>query len=313
MSKIVILGAGHVGVLCAMNLAYSSICREIVLIDVEKEKADAQAKDVADATAFLPRQTIVRAGDYSDLDDAGISRRPGQTRLDMLDFSVDIMDEVIKNMKQTRFQGIIISISNPCDVIAQYFRVQYDYPAEKIFGTGTSLDTARLRRTISELAGVDMKSVTCYALGEHGDSSIVPMSQIRIGGEKLLKLQKENPDRFGNITRELLEARTHQIGMEIVIGKGSTEFGIGAAVADLCKAVLYDEHRVLPVSTVLHGEYHQTGLMIGVPALIGRNGVEMILELPLTDEEQQDLNHSCDIVREYNEKARKRHEYNRHK
>ena len=320
MSKIVILGAGHVGVLCAMNLAYCGICREIVLIDVEKEKAEAQAKDVADATAFLPRQTVIRAGEYSDLDDAdilvnavGISRRPGQTRLDMLDFSVDIMDEVIKNMKQTKFQGIIISISNPCDVIAQYFRVQYGYPAEKIFGTGTSLDTARLRRTISELAGVDMKSVTCYALGEHGDSSMVPMSQVRIGGEKLLKLQKENPDRFGNITRELLEDRTHQIGMEIVIGKGSTEFGIGAAVADLCKAVLYDEHRVLPVSTVLNGEYHQTDLMIGVPALIGRNGVEMILELPLTAEEQAALNHSCDVVREYNEKARKRHEYNLYK
>lgn len=317
MSKIVILGAGHVGALCAMNLAYSSICREIVLIDVEKEKAASQAKDVADATAFLPRQTILRDGDYGDLDDAdilvnavGISRQPGQTRLDMLDFSVDIMDQVIENMKKTEFHGIIISISNPCDVIAQYFRVQYDYPAEKIFGTGTSLDTARLRRTISELAGVDMKSVTCYALGEHGDSSMVPMSQIRIGGEKLLKLQKENPARFGNITRKQLEERTHQIGMEIVIGKGSTEFGIGAAVADLCKAVLYDEHRVLPVSTVLHGEYSQSGLMIGVPALIGRNGIEMILELPLTEEEQRDFNRSCDIVREYNEKARKRHEFN---
>lgn len=310
MSRIVILGAGHVGAVCAMNLAYSSICREIVLIDVDTEKAKAQAKDVADATAFLPRQTVVRAGDYSDLDDAdilvnatGISRRPGQTRLDMLEFSVNIMDEVTEHMKQTQFQGIIISISNPCDVIAQYFRRHYSYPAEKIFGTGTSLDTARLRRTISELTGVDMKSVTCYALGEHGDSSVVPLSQIRIGGEKLKKLQKENPERFGGISRALLEERTHQIGMEIVTGKGSTEFGIGAAVADLCKAVLYDEHRVLPVSAVLHGEYGQEDIMVGVPAMIGRNGVEMVLKLPLTEEEQADFETSCAIVRSYNEKA----------
>lgn len=315
MSKTVILGAGHVGSLCAMNLAYSSLCREIVLIDILEEKAASQAKDVADATAFLPRQTIVRAGTYADLDDAdilvnavGVSRKPGQTRLDLLDVSVDIMDQVIAHMRATRFQGIIISISNPCDVVAEYFRIHYEYPAEKIFGTGTSLDTARLRRTISEMASVDMKSVTCYAMGEHGDSSIVPMSQIRIGGQRLDRLQRQDPARFGAITREVLEERTHQIGMEIVIGKGSTEFGIGAALADLCKAVLYDEHRVLPVSTLLTGEYGQEGLMIGVPALIGKNGVERILELPLEEEEKQDFAASCAVVKTYNRKAQKRFE-----
>ena len=313
MSKIVILGAGHVGSLCALQLAYSGICREVVLIDILEEKAASQAKDVADATAFMPRQTIVRAGGYADMDDAdilvnavGVSRKPGQTRLDLLDVSVDIMDQVIGQMKKTSFQGIIISISNPCDVVANYFRIHYEYPAERIFGTGTSLDTARLRRTISEMASVDMKSVTCYALGEHGDSSVVPVSQIRIGGESLQRLQEREPERFGKITREVLEERTHQIGMEIVIGKGSTEFGIGAALADLCKAVLYDEHRVFPVSALLEGEYGQEGLMVGVPAIIGKDGVEMILELPLTDEEKTDFAASCDIVRTYNHKAEDR-------
>lgn len=313
MSKIVILGAGHVGSLCALQLATSGICREIVLMDILEEKAAAQAKDVADATVFMPRQTIVRAGSYADMDDAdilvnavGVSRKPGQTRLDLLDVSIEIMDQVIVQMKKTRFHGIIISISNPCDVVANYFRVHYDYPAEKIFGTGTSLDTARLRRIISEMASMDMKSITCYALGEHGDSSIVPTSQIRIGGQSLAKLQETFPDRFGGITREILEERTHQIGMEIVIGKGSTEFGIGASLADLCKAVLYDEHRVFPVSALLKGEYGQEDLMVGVPAMIGKNGVEMILELPLTEEEKRDFAASCAVVREYNQKAEKR-------
>lgn len=317
MSKIVILGAGHVGSLCALQLAASSICREIVLIDILEEKAAAQAKDVADATVFMSRQTRVRAGSYVDLDDAdilvnavGVSRKPGQTRLDLLDVSVDIMDQVIEQMRKTSFHGIIISISNPCDVVANYFRVHYDYPSEKIFGTGTSLDTARLRRTISEMAAVDMKSVTCYALGEHGDSSVVPTSQIRIGGESLKRLQDMDPERFGIITREVLEERTHQIGMEIVIGKGSTEFGIGAALADLCKAVLYDEHRVLPVSALLHGEYGQEDLMVGVPAVLGRNGVEMILELPVSEEEKRDFAASCAVVREYNQKAEKRYREN---
>ena len=313
MSKIVILGAGHVGSVCALQLAASSICEEVVLIDILEEKAASQAKDVADATAFMPRQTKVRAGSYSDMDDAdilvnavGVSRKPGQTRLDLLDVTIDIMDQVIAQMKKTRFHGIINSISNPCDVVANYFRVHYEYPAQKIFGTGTSLDTARLRRTISEMASVDMKSITCYAMGEHGDSSIVPVSQIRIGGERLKRLQKVCPERFGSITREVLEERTHQIGMEIVIGKGSTEFGIGTALADLCKAVLYDEHRVFPVSALLEGEYGQEGLMVSVPAIIGKDGVEMILELPLTDEEKTDFAASCDIVRTYNHKAEDR-------
>lgn len=312
MSKIVILGAGHVGSLCALQLASSGICQEIVLIDILEEKAASQAKDVADATAFMGRQTRVRAGSYSDMDDAdilvnavGVSRKPGQTRLDLLEVSVGIMDQVIGQMKKTRFGGIIISVSNPCDVVANYFRIHYDYPAHKIFGTGTSLDTARLRRTISEMASVDMKSVVCYALGEHGDSSIAPTSRIMIGGESLEQLKEAFPERFGKITREILEERTHQIGMEIVIGKGSTEFGIGAAVADLCKAVIYDEHRIFPVSTLLCGEYGQKDLMIGVPAMIGRNGVEMILELSLTDKEKEDFAASCGVVREYNRKAEK--------
>lgn len=313
MSKIVILGAGHVGSVCALQLAACGICEEVVLIDILEEKAASQAKDVADATAFMPRQTKVRAGGYEDMDDAdilvnavGVSRKPGQTRLDLLDVTIDIMDQVIARMKKTRFRGIIISISNPCDVVANYFRIHYAYPAQKIFGTGTSLDTARLRRTISEMTGVDMKSITCYAMGEHGDSSIVPTSQIRIGGESLMRLQKVCPERFASITREVLEERTHQIGMEIVIGKGSTEFGIGTALADLCKAVLYDEHRAFPVSALLEGQYGQDDLMVGVPAIIGKNGVEMILELPLTDEEKTDFAASCDIVRTYNRKAEDR-------
>lgn len=310
MSKIVILGAGHVGSLCALNLAFSGICREIVLLDILPDKADAQAKDVADATAFLSRQTRIRTGGYEDLNDAdilvnavGVSRKPGQTRLDLLDVTIDIMDQVVGEMKKTTFGGIIISISNPCDVVANYFRTQYDYPAKRIFGTGTALDTARLKRTVSELAGVDMKSVTCYAMGEHGDSSVVPTSQIYIGGEPLEKLRKEDPERFGGITREVLEERTHNIGMEIVIGKGSTEFGIGGALADLCKAVLYDEHRILPVSTLLQGQYGQEGLMVGVPAEIGRGGVERIPELSLTEEEREAFAASCAVVSAYNKKA----------
>ncbi len=310
MSKIVILGAGHVGSICALSIANLGICDEIVLIDINRERAVAQAKDISDGTCFTHRHVIVRAGDYSELNDAdimvnavGMSRKPGQTRMDLLDATAVIMDDVIDKLKQTSFDGIIISISNPCDVIANYLRVKYDYEPTKIFGTGTMLDSARLRRTISELSHIDMKSITCFAMGEHGESSSIPMSQIRILGKALTELINENPKRFGSITLEVLQKHTHQMGSEIIAGKGSTEFGIGMALADLCKTILYDEHRVLPISAYLNGEYGQYDIMAGVPAIIGRNGIEQIIEYPITEDEMIKFGASCDKIRKYIEKS----------
>ena len=154
MAKVVILGAGHVGSMCALNLARLGICREIVLIDIVEGKADAQAKDVADATVFMNRMPIVREGSYQDCDDAdiivnavGVSRKPGQTRLDMLDVTIDIMKDVTARLNQTAFDGYFISISNPCDVVVNYAREHMKLPKNRIFGTGTLLDTARLRLT----------------------------------------------------------------------------------------------------------------------------------------------------------------------
>ena len=313
MSKIVILGAGHVGSMCALNLARIGICSEIVLIDIVDGKADAQAKDVADATVFMDRMPFVRAGDFTDCDDAdiivnavGVSRKPGQTRLDLLDVTIDIMKDVVKKLNKTAFDGYFISISNPCDVVVNYAREHLKLPTNKIFGTGTLLDTARLRLTLHNLTGVAANSIECFAMGEHGDSSMVAMSQICFMGKPLSELQQEKPEIFGKITEDILLERTHQLGMEIVIGKGSTEFGIGAATAQLCKAVLYDEKRIFPVSTLLQGEYGQNDVMAGVPAIIGRGGVEQVIELKLNDKEQDSFNKSCDILRTYIEKANTR-------
>lgn len=306
MSKIVILGAGHVGSLCALNLAMAGICGEIALIDIDEKKADSQAKDVADATAFMRRPVQVYAGTYADCNDAdilvnavGVSRKPGQTRLDMLGDTIDIMKDVVGKLAGTRFQGIFISISNPCDIVANYARKHLGYPAGRVFGTGTSLDTARLRRTLHELTGVDMRSIQCFAMGEHGDSSMVPYSHIMVMGKPLAELTREKPEVYGRATLEILEERTHQIGMEIIIGKGSTEFGIGAALAELCQAVLYDERRVFPVSAYLTGQYGHSGFHAGVPAVIGKNGVEEILTLPLTEAEQAAFDRSCQVIQEH--------------
>lgn len=313
MSRIVILGAGHVGSLCALNLAQAGICGEIVLLDCVEGKADAQAKDVSDATVFMDRSPLVRAGGYEDCGEAdiivnavGVSRKPGQTRLDMLDTSIDIMKDVTENLRKTGFGGIFISISNPCDVVANYAREALKLPKNRVFGTGTSLDTARLRLTLHKLTGVSAKSIQCFAMGEHGDSSMVPLSHISFMGKPLAQMKEELPERFGGVTEEVLLERTHQLGMEIVIGKGSTEFGIGAALADLCRAVLYDEKKICPVSAYLEGEYGQSGLMAGVPAVIGKNGMEQVIELRLTEHEKEQFDASCAVIRSYNEKAAKR-------
>lgn len=313
MAKIVILGAGHVGSMCALNLAQLGICEEIVLIDVVEGKADAQAKDVADATVFMNRMPIVREGNYRDCDDAdiivnavGVSRKPGQTRLDLLDVTIDIMEEVVEKLNKTAFHGFFISISNPCDIVVNYVREHMNMPKNRIFGTGTMLDTARLRLTLHQLTGIAANSIECFAMGEHGDSSMVAMSQISFMGKPLYELQVEKPEIFGKVTQDILLERTHQLGMEIVIGKGSTEFGIGAALAQLCKTVLYDEKRIFPVSAYLDGEYGQSGLMAGVPAIIGRKGVEEIIELKLNQEEEKAFAHSCDIIRTYITKANAR-------
>lgn len=311
MRKVVIIGAGYVGSMCGLNLVQIGVCDEIVLMDKIEGKAEAQAKDIADATVFMQRVPIVRAGTYSDCDDAdiivnaiGMPRKENQTRLDMLDDSIQMMKDVIDQLKQTKFSGYFVSITNPCDVIVNYAREQLGLPKNKIFGTGTSLDTARLKLTLHHATGIAIPSIQCFALGEHGDSSMVPMSHISFMGKPLLELKKEESDTYGMITEEMLSDRTHQLGMEIVIGKGSTEFGIGAAVADICKAIFYDEKKIIPVSTLLEGEYEEEGIMVGVPAIIGKHGVESIVSLRLTEEEMKKFHASCEVVRSYGKKIK---------
>ena len=168
------------------------------------------------------------------------------------------------------------------------------------------LDSSRLREMIASCLCVNPKNVHAYVLGEHGDSSMVAMSQITFMGKPLAQLQQEKPQIFGKVTYDILLERTHQLGMEIVIGKGSTEFGIGAALAMVCKAVLHDEKRILPVSALLEGEYGQNGIMAGVPAIIGKGGVEEIIELSLNEQEQKAFAASCDVIRAYIAKANAR-------
>lgn len=305
--KAVIIGAGHVGSHAGYALASQGIVDEIVYIDVDEKKAQAQALDIFDATVYLRRHVTVKAGDYEDAKDADLliiaagplpDMSKGQTRMDTLGQTVAVLKDVIAGIKRSGFQGIIVSISNPADVIAHYVQHKLDYPPKKIISTSTTLDSARLRRAVAEALGIDQKSVYGYALGEHGESQMVPWSNVTIAGKPLLELMEEQPEKYGKLDLDALAAAGKAGGWQILGGKGSTEFGIGAAIAEVSRAILGDEKRVLPVSVLLNGEYGQKDVYASVPTLLGNDGVEEIIELRLTEKEKEQFAQSCHTMSE---------------
>lgn len=295
--KIVILGAGHVGSHCAYALASSEVCEDIVLVDVDQEKARAQALDVADSVSFLPRPVTVRWGWHTECRDAdlvvvaiGEPRQPGQTRLDLLGRSVELLKELVHELKPLAIACPVITITNPADIVADYLRKALGLARKQCFSTGTLLDTARLIRCISQASGVDRRSVCAFSMGEHGDSSMIPFSAVTVGGVPFDKL---------GLSKETILTQTRRAGMDIIEGKGSTEFGIGRCLAELASCILRDEKRILPVSVLLEGEYGQQGVHCGVPCRIGKDGIEEIVVLELTQEEQRMLDASCRVIQKH--------------
>ncbi len=304
-AKIVIIGAGHVGSHCALSLAWGGTAGDIVLVDRIPEKARAQALDVSDALSYPPRQIRVRAGDYAEAADADIviiavgePRKVGQTRLDLLDVSVRMLGELSEVLLPLRIPGLVVTITNPADIVADLVRRELGLPRSRCFGTGTLLDSARLVRLLSEESGVPRSDISALVLGEHGDSSVPAFSLARLAGKDL--------SAYPGLDRESLTRATRQAGMDVVIGKGSTEFGIGQATASLCAALLDGRGAVLPLSAALEGEYGQEGIHAGVPCRIGRGGIEEIIELELGGEERAAFAASCAVIREYCGRARVR-------
>ena len=298
--KVVIVGAGHVGSHVGYALISQSLADEIVYIDSDRAKAVAQALDLTDATNYLPVRTKVTAGDYSDAADAQImiiAAGPlpsgNQTRMDTLGQTIEILKEVTASIKKSGFDGIIVNISNPADVITHYIQHMLNWAPERIFSTSTTLDSARLRRAIAQETGIDQKSITAYALGEHGESQMVAWSAVTIAGKPLSQWRDEYPDTFGKLDLDALADAGREGGWTILRGKGCTEFGIGASAAEVVRAIFYNENRVLSVSVLLDGQYGQHDVYASVPAIVGRDGIAHIFELHLTPEEQEKFDVSC--------------------
>ena len=234
---------------------------------------------------------------------SGKPRLPGQTRLDMMDGGIATTKEFLPLIEKSGFDGIIISISNPCDIIAEYIQYKLDYPKNKIIGSGTALDSARLQYQLSDQLKINRRSLTAYLLGEHGDSSMIPWSHVTVAGKKLDELLAEKPELYKMDPKDVILEKVHREGYVENTTKGCTEFGVTSATAELVRAIYHNEHKVLPVSVYLDGPYGIKDSFASVPVKIGKDGVEDIIELHLTEEENAELQASIKVLKEHFERA----------
>ncbi len=308
--KVGIIGAGNVGSHLGLQLAVQGLADEVVFYDTNNDKAVGECLDLMDAVSYQPHHFEAHAGTIDDMKDADIlinasgkPRLPGQTRLDMMDGGIATTKEFLPLIEKSGFDGIIISISNPCDIIAEYIQYKLDYPKNKIIGSGTALDSARLQYQLSDQLKINRRSLTAYLLGEHGDSSMIPWSHVTVAGKKLDELLAEKPELYHMDPKDVILEKVHREGYVENTTKGCTEFGVTSATAELVRAIFHNEHKVLPVSVYLDGPYGIKDSFASVPVKIGKDGVEDIIELHLTDQEQAEFKASIKVLKEHFERA----------
>lgn len=310
-SKIAIVGTGLVGSSTAFSLMTQGVCDEILMIDINKERALGEVMDLNHCIEYLNRNTKVTTGNYEDCQDvdivvitAGAPPKPGQTRLDTLDLSIKIAEAIVKPIMSSGFKGHFIVISNPVDVIAYHIYKISGLPKSHIIGTGTSLDSARLKNFIGELLNVDPRSVQGYSMGEHGDSQMVPWSHVTVGGKSFYEILRDNRDRVGDVDLDKLVLETARAGWEVYNRKGTTYYGIATAAVGIIKAIINDENRIMPVSTFLEGEYDERDVFGGVPAVLNADGVKEVVEIHMRNDELDKFKKSIALIRKYIKKIK---------
>ena len=307
--KVAIVGCGLVGATTAFSLETQGICDEILMIDINHERAVGEMMDLNDSLEYLGRNVKVKTGTYADCGDAdiivitaGAPPKPGQTRLDTLDLSAKICKSIVDPIMASGFDGIFIIISNPVDIIAHYVYKLSGLPKNQVIGTGTSIDSARLKNFIGQMINVDPRSVHAYSMGEHGDSQMVPWSTVTIAGKPFYDVIADNKELVGDVDLEDLVKKTAKEGWEIYNRKGTTYYGIATACAGIIKSILNDENRIIPVSTLLEGEYGEKDVFAGVPTILNRSGASDVLEIHMTPRELGRFKDSCQLIREYTSK-----------
>lgn len=297
-TRVVVIGTGFVGSTAAYTMMIEGVASEIVLIDVNKNKCEGEALDIEHAISFAP-ESRVWAGDYKDCKDAdvvviaaGINQKPGQTRLELAQTNVKIITEVVKNVCKYTKDAILLMVTNPLDVLTYTALKASGYPANQVFGTGTTLDSSRFRYLLAQKFGVAASSMGAYLIGEHGDSEVPVYSHANIMGENIKS--------FSEYDKKAVEEcynRTKNSAQEIITKKGATYYAIAAAISKVVRAILNDEDHVFPVSSLMSGQNGVKDICISLPSVVGRTGIKKVLNIKLNGDERKKFKKSAQIIR----------------
>ena len=302
--KIILVGDGAVGSSYAFALVAQNIAQEIGIIDINRAKAQGDAMDLSHALAFTSPKKIY-AADYSDAHDAdivvitaGAAQKPGETRLDLVHKNLKINRAVVKEIVASGFNGIFLVASNPVDILTYSTWKFSGFPKEKVIGSGTSLDSARFRQALSDLLEVDARNVHAYILGEHGDSEFPVWSHANVAGLPIYDWVMAHPEIDEEAMVNLFFS-VRDAAYDIIEKKGATFYGIAVSLARITQAILDNENAVLPLSVYVNGEYGLDDIYIGSPAIINAQGIKQVIEIPLTDGEQDRMTASASQLKRF--------------
>ena len=301
--KVAIIGCGFVGSSIAFSLMQRGLFTEMVLLDVDEAKAEGEAMDLSHGLPYIASMDI-RAGTYDDIGDcalvvitAGVNQKQGETRLDLIGKNVAILKNIIPQITSRGFEGILLIVSNPVDVLTYAAYRISGYPKRRVIGSGTVLDTARLKYLLGERLRVDSRSVHAFIIGEHGDSELAVWSGANVSGVDLPAFFQLQGQKGAQTALQEIYEGVRDSAYEIIARKGATYYGIAMAVARIADSIVKDERAVLPVSVLLEGQYDLQGLCLSIPSIIGRNGLEQVLEIPLDQGERRALECSAQQLR----------------
>lgn len=305
IQKVGMIGCGFVGATCAFSLVQSGLFSEMVLIDANHEKAIGEAMDLSHGTSYLAPMKIY-AGDYSDLKDAGLiiitagaNQKPDETRLDLVKRNVAIFKDIIPKIKAQNCEGILLIVSNPVDILTYVAYKLSGFPASRVIGSGTVLDTARFKYLLGERLNVDSRNIHAYIIGEHGDSELAVWSQAMVAGIHINHFSelRGSFNHHQEVMQEIYED-VRDSAYEIIKRKGATYYGIAVAVKRIAEAIVRNQHTILPVSTLMTGQFGISDLCLSIPSVLCQNGVEMVVDLYLNDDETKKLQASAKALSE---------------
>jgi len=304
VNRVVIVGTGAVGCSYAYSLINQGVVEELVLIDINEAKAEGEAMDLNHGVPFAPSPIKVWSGSYQDCANAdlvvitaGLAQKPGETRLQLVEKNTRIFKQIIKEIMKSGFNGIFLVATNPVDILTYVTWKESGLPKERVIGSGTVLDSARLRFELGKYFNVDTRNIHAIIIGEHGDTELPVWSHAKIGIENLDDVLERKKD----LKKECLEeifVNVRDAAYHIIERKGATYYGIGMSLVRITKAILKNENSILTVSSYLEGEYGQNDVYIGVPAKLNRNGVQEIIEIELNEKEQEQFNYSVSVLKD---------------